>query len=170
MPSQLVFREVIAVTMLDRFIAVLATAPASLRAISSADAALRPKPVAWSIKEELGHLIDSAINNYARIIRVQTENAPALTGYEQDAWVERQSYQDRDWLELISLWSALNGHLLAAVRRIPAPALDRICTIGAAKPMTLGFVIEDYVDHMVHHLQHIGIALSEFRRAESAYA
>jgi hypothetical protein len=37
-------------------------------------------------------------------------------------------------------------------------------------PMTLEFVIEDYVDHMVHHLQHIGLALSEFRRPESAYA
>jgi DinB superfamily len=156
--------------MLDRFVAVLAAAPASLRAISSGDAALRAKPGAWSIKEELGHLVDSAINNYSRIIRVQRENAPALPGYEQDAWVERQGYQDRDWLELISLWSALNGHMLAAARRIPAPALERTCTIGAGKPITLGFVIEDYVDHMVHHLQHIGVALNEFRRAESAYA
>lgn len=155
---------------LDRLAAVLAAASASLRTISPADAASRTKPGAWSKKEELGHLVDSAINNYARIIRAQREDAPALPGYQQDAWVERQGYQDRDWNELIALWSALNQHMLAAARRIPADALPRTCTIGGSQSMTLGFVVEDYVDHMVHHLQHIGVALTQFRRAESAYA
>jgi hypothetical protein len=155
---------------LDRFSAVLAAAPAQLGAIAAQDAASHPKPGAWSKKEELGHLIDSAINNYARVIRVQREDAPALPGYEQNAWVERQGYQDREWKELISLWSALNQHMLAAVRRVPPSALARTCTIGGGKSMTLGFVIEDYVDHMVHHLQHIGLALHQFRRTESAYA
>jgi hypothetical protein len=121
-------------------------------------------------KRRTCHLVDSAINNYARIIRVQMENAHALPGYQQDAWVERRGYQDRDWLELIALWSALNEHMLAAAARIPSAALARTCTIAGSQPMTLEFVIEDYVDHLVHHLQHIGVALSEFRRAQSAYA
>jgi uncharacterized damage-inducible protein DinB len=155
---------------LDRFTTVLAAATEQLRLLSPAEAASRPQPGAWSKKEELGHLVDSAINNYARIIRVQKENAPALPGYQQDAWVERQGYQDRDWRELIALWSALNEHMLAAASRIPSEALARACTIAGSQPMTLEFVIEDYVDHMVHHLQHIGVALSEFRRPESAYA
>jgi hypothetical protein len=155
---------------LDRFAAVLAVASQGLRVLSSTAAAARPKPGAWSKKEELGHLVDSAVNNYARIIRVQRESAPALPGYEQDAWVERQGYHDRDWMELIALWTALNQHMLAAARRIPASALARPCTIAGGSPITLEFLVEDYVDHMVHHLQHIGIALSEFRRPESAYA
>lgn len=155
---------------LDRFTAVLTAANERLRMLPPADAASRPQPGAWSKKEELGHLVDSAINNYARIIRVQMENAPALPGYQQDAWVERQGYDDRDWRELIALWSALNEHMLAAAARIPSAALARTCTIAGSQPMKLEFVIEDYVDHMVHHLQHIGLALSEFRRAESAYA
>jgi hypothetical protein len=157
-------------TTLDRFAAVLAAGTQRLSSLSPQVAAHRPKPGAWSKKEELGHLIDSAINNYARIIRVQREEAPALPGYEQNAWVERQGYDDRHWAQLISLWSALNAHMLAAARRIPADALARTCTIAGAPPITLGFVIDDYIDHMVHHLEHIGIAVSEFRRAESAYA
>jgi hypothetical protein len=155
---------------LDRFTTVLAAATEQLRLLSPAGAAARPQPGAWSKKEELGHLVDSAINNYARIIRVQKENAPALPGYQQDAWVERQGYGDRDWRALIALWSALNEHMLAAAARIPSAALARTCTIAGSQPMTLEFVIEDYVDHMVHHLQHIGLALSQFRRPESAYA
>lgn len=156
--------------MLDRFAAVLAVASERLRAFSPEQAASRPQVGAWSKKEELGHLIDSAINNYARIIRVQMENAPALPGYQQDAWVERQGYNDRDWRALIVLWSALNEHMLAAAARIPSSALARTCTIAGSHPMTLEFVIEDYVDHMIHHLEHIGLALSQFRRPESAYA
>jgi hypothetical protein len=155
---------------LDRFAAVLAAGTQRLSSLSPQVAALRPKPGAWSKKEELGHLIDSAVNNYARIIRVQREDAPALPGYEQDVWVERQGYDDRHWAQLISLWTALNSHMLAAARRISADALARPCTIAGGPSITLGFVIEDYVDHMVHHLEHIGIAISEFRRAESAYA
>jgi hypothetical protein len=155
---------------MDRFAAVLAAGTQRLSSLTPQVAAQRPQPGAWSKKEELGHLIDSAINNYPRIIRVQREDAPALPGDEQDAWVELQGYDDRHWAQLISLWTALNAHMLAAARRIPADALARTCTIAGGQPITLGFVIEDYVDHMVHHLEHIGIAISEFRRAESAYA
>jgi hypothetical protein len=156
--------------ILDRFITVLDAATGQLRRLSPAEAASRPRPGAWSKKEELGHLVDSAINNYARIIRVQKEDAPALPGYQQDAWVERQGYDDYDWRDLIALWRALNVHMLAAAVRIPSSAMARTCTIAGSQPMTLEFVIEDYVDHMIHHLEHIGLALSEFRRPESAYA
>jgi hypothetical protein len=156
--------------MLDRFADLVAVGKERLTAISARDTESRSRPDAWSKKEELGHLIDSAINNYARVVRVQHEQDPQLPGYAQDTWVERQGYQDREWKELISLWSGLNAHMLHVVRRIPATALARQCTIGGSQPMTLGFVIEDYVDHMVHHLQHIGIAVNEYRRAESAYA
>lgn len=153
----------------DRFAAVINAGREQLATLSDA-AAAHSKPGAWSKKEELGHLVDSAINNHVRIIRVQRESAPALPGYEQDAWVERQGYDDRDWKELVALWTALNQHMLAAARRIPASALARTCTVGGGSSITLEFLLEDYVDHMVHHLQHIGIAVDEFRRPESAYA
>ena len=156
--------------MLDRFAAVIEASAQRLPAISATDAAQRRESNAWSKKEELGHLVDSAINNYARVIRVQNEESPSLPGYAQDFWVERGGYQERDWKALIALWSTINAHMLNACRRVPASAMSRQCTIGASQPMTLGFVIEDYVDHMVHHLEHIGIAIHEFRRAESAYA
>ncbi len=156
--------------MLERFAAVIQTGSERLATISAADAARRTMPAAWSKKEELGHLIDSAINNYARLIRAQHEANLALPGYAQDIWVERGGYQERDWKELVALWSALNTQMLHAARRVPGAAFGRECTIGDGPVITLGFVIEDYVDHMVHHLEHIGIAIPEFRRAGSAYA
>ena len=155
--------------MLDRFAAVIATGRERLCALPARESEVRPKADAWSKKEELGHLVDSAINNYARVIRAQHEDNPQLPGYDADLWVERQGYQERDWNALIQLWSSLNAHLLQAARRVPAAAYGRKCKVGGTE-MTLEFVIEDYIDHMVHHLGHIGIVVSEFRRVESAYA
>ncbi len=156
-------------TTLDRFSDLLATAAGQLPSISAADAARRPRSDAWSKKEELGHLIDSALHNWPRIIRVQLESSPTLPDYAADLWAERQGHQDRDWNELIALWSLMNQHMLAAARRIPAAALARTGSIAGANPITLEFLLEDYLDHMVHHLQHIGISVGQFRRAESAY-
>ncbi|HEU5453309.1 MAG TPA: DinB family protein [Terriglobales bacterium] len=155
--------------MLDRLEQLIAVAPLALESKPPAEAARRPQAGKWSPQEELGHLIDSAVNNYGRIIRAQREDNPALPGYEQDAWVERQDYQGRDWAELIALWAAMNRHLLHAARRVPAAALARRCSVGKTG-MTLEFLIEDYVDHVVHHLQHIGVDVRQFRRAQSAYS
>lgn len=155
--------------MLDRLEKLIAVAEPGLESKPAAAVARRPEAGKWSPQEELGHLIDSAVNNYARIIRAQREENPALPGYEQDAWVERQDYQARKWTELIALWAAMNRHLVQAARRVPAAALTRRCSVGKQE-MSLEFLIEDYVDHVVHHLQHIGVDVRQYRRAQSAYS
>lgn len=120
----------------------------------------RTTPSGWSPKEELGHLLDSAANNHQRIVRAQLEDNPAMPGYEQNRWVAVHAYQRRDWKELIDLWQALNRQLLAAAEAVPDSAWSRTLTVAGSEPMTLQFVFEDYVAHMLHHLQHIGIEIS----------
>ena len=134
--------------------------PDRLKRIPAARVELKPDPSKWSPKQELGHLIDSAVNNHRRILLTQLENSPALPSYDGD-WVEVQHYQERGWNELVHLWSALNQHLLAASEAVPELAWNRTCTIGDSEPVTLKFVVDDYVDHMVHHLRHIGIEVDD---------
>lgn len=121
----------------------------------------KPGPSKWSPKEELGHLLDSAANNHQRIVRARLEDRPAMPGYDGDRWVELHAYQERDWLELIGLWRALNLQLLTAAQAAPASAWQRTCTIAGSAPLTLQFVFDDYLRHMLHHLQHIGIAVDD---------
>lgn len=119
----------------------------------------------WSAKQELGHLADSAINNHARLIRVQIETCPELPGYDQREWVRRNGYQSRSWAEIITLWQTLNQHLLLAAGRISLEDWQRTATFLSAwgKPpasvspdvITLRFLFEDYIEHMRHHLKHI---------------
>ena len=142
--------------------AILSEAPPRLRAISGDRAAAAPEPGKWSPKQELGHLLDSAANNHQRIVRAQLEDRPAMPGYDGDRWVELHRYQERDWGELIDLWRVANLQLLTAAEGATAEAFDRALTIGPSEPLTLAFVYEDYVRHMLHHLRHIGIAVDDF--------
>jgi hypothetical protein len=109
----------------------------------------------WSRKQLLGHLIDSAANNHQRFIRAQLDGPHTFPGYEQEAWVERNGYTDATWSDLVALWQAYNRHLLRVIARIPPDKLDVTCTVGDNPPMTLGFIAEDYVRHLKHHLQQL---------------
>jgi len=117
----------------------------------------------WSAKEELGHLLDSAANNHQRIVRAQLEDRPSMPGYDQTGWVTVHGYQRRDWRELVELWQALNRQLLAAAEAVPDSSWSRTLTVAGSQPLTLQFVFEDYVAHMVHHLKHIGIEVGDIR-------
>lgn len=147
---------------LNRLDSIIKETPARLQKLGAAKAAAKPAPDRWSPKEELGHLLDSAVNNHQRIVRVQMEDKLAMPGYQQEKWVRLHAYQDRQWSELVTLWTTLNQHLLAAAQSVPDNAWTHTCSVGDSAPMTLQFVFEDYIQHMLHHLQHIGIDVADF--------
>jgi hypothetical protein len=113
-----------------------------------------PKPGSWSRKEELGHLIDSAANNHIRFVLATIDGEFRGQGYAQDRWVEAHGYRDMEWRGLVDLWYQYNVLLAHFIERIPEERMENRCVIGWGV-RTLRFVIEDYVLHMQHHLDHI---------------
>jgi hypothetical protein len=126
-----------------------------LLAASPESAARRPKPETWAPQEVLGHLIDSAVNNHQRFVRAQQSDALVFPGYEQNHWVRSQGYVDANWPHLVTLWRHLNVHLADVIDRIPAAQYSVPCTIGGGAPVTLAFLIADYLEHMRHHMAQI---------------
>ena len=126
-----------------------------LRGITDEQAALRPASGKWSKKEELGHLIDSATNNHVRFVAASLQREYRGPGYEQQGWVDRHGYQDMAWADLVDFWEKYNRLLAAVVGRIPEDRLPTPCAIGNGPLVSLRFIIEDYVLHMQHHLDHI---------------
>lgn len=109
----------------------------------------------WCAKEELGHLLDSAVNNRIRMVKAALEGGFEGPGYDQVGWVALSGYSELPWRTLVASWRLHNTMLAHLVNRVPQERLDAQCVIGANPPVTLGFVIEDYVLHMQHHLDHI---------------
>lgn len=123
-------------------------------------AARRPDPKTWSPKEVLGHLVDSAANNHQRFVRAQETGALRLPGYEQNHWVRSQGYNESEWSHLVALWTHFNLHLADVIARIPSDSYSVPCTIGDAAPVTLEFVIVDYLRHLKHHMAQIRARLA----------
>ena len=149
---------------------LLELVPDRLAKMSVGSIESKPTSTNWSPKEELGHLLDSAANNHQRIVRAQFEDNLAMPGYEQNRWVTVHAYQRRDWKELIELWRALNLQLLAAAEAVPDSAWLRTLTVAGSEPLTLQFVFEDYLAHMLHHLRHIGIEVDDIKLNQTTAA
>lgn len=142
-----------------------------LRAIDSAEPKLRKfdglettKPIlrgGWSRKQVIGHLIDSASNNHQRFVRGMLQTSLDFPGYDQDGCVRVQAPQEADWGQLVSLWAAYNRYLAHVIAHLPESKLETPCRIGSDEPVTLGFLANDYLRHLVHHLRQIGAAESE---------
>jgi hypothetical protein len=135
-----------------RLEAVLRSAMPWLVTISEAEASVPEREGKWSAKQVMGHLIDSAVNNLGRIVRLQIEAGQSLPGYEQMAWVNLQHYAEREWAQVLALWFALNEQVAWTIRHVERARLANRGVV-AEEPLTLGFLIEDYVEHMEHHLR-----------------
>jgi hypothetical protein len=134
---------------------LIQTVPSRLLALTDAQASVKPHTGGWSRKQILGHLLDSAANNHHRFVRAQFEPGFAMPGYVQDSWVDSNRYDARDWSDLIEFWTLYNRHLLHLMETVPREHLPRLCVIGAGDPVTLEFLMVDYVGHLEHHLNQI---------------
>jgi len=128
-----------------------------LRAVTDSASSVCPKgPGSWSPKEELGHLIDSAANNHIRFVRAALDGVYRGPGYAQNDWVAIHGYQEMPWDAIIALWLAYNSLIAGLVSNIPENNLSADCFVGSSEaPVTLRFLIADYVRHMRHHLDHL---------------
>lgn len=137
-------------------LSVVESASASLRSIDDSEASLKSDPDNWSKKEILGHLLDSAVNNHHRFVRAQQVEELTFPAYAQEHWVSSQGYGERPWPELVDVWRLYNRHLAHVISLIHAEKLAVMCVIGSDEPVSLGYLIEDYLVHLNHHLQGLG--------------
>ena len=110
----------------------------------------------WSRKEILGHLIDSAINNLKRFTDAQFTDEPySVQSYNQNQLVVVNRYQYLPVEHLLALWSSLNTQILFVAEAMPADELTKSIQFQQSdvQTHTLGWLIEDYVAHLEHHLK-----------------
>ena len=117
----------------------------------------RPAEGGWCAREVLGHLVDSACNNHRRFVigQATAETATVFETYEQDAWVARQRYAEVPFRDIVALWVAYNRHLAHVIAATPEPALAHEARFSGGNAVTLGFVMQDYVVHLRHHLDQL---------------
>ena len=152
--------------VLEDFTRTVEGASARLLSLTDEEAAARRGEGAWSAKQTLGHLIDSASNNHQRFVRAQFKDDLVFDGYAQEEWVRAQGYDEEPWALLVDLWRCYNLHLAHVMRRADARSLalprarHNLHEIGWAQvsreePATLEHLMLDYIGHLKNHLRQI---------------
>ncbi len=135
----------------QQFRAELNALHATLLALPSALADIPWREGGWTRKQVVGHLLDSAANNRQRFVRAATDGHYAGPNYAQDAWVAAHGYSEQTWETLLRWWQTEHEILAAVVDRIPEERMDTECVVGTDAPVSLRFLIEDYVAHQRWH-------------------
>ena len=119
-----------------------------------------------SIRQILGHMVDSATNNTHRVIHMHYQESPvnypdyANLG-NNDRWIAIQNYQEEDWNRLIRLWVAVNQHFIHLIRQIEESRLDQQWTSALNETVSLREMVNDYPRHFKLHLNEISELINQ---------
>lgn len=110
-----------------------------------------------TIKQILGHLIDSATNNHQRMVRLQYNEQLSFPDYRQDndLWIALQDYNNADWKNLIQLWKFYNLHIIQIIKAVDHTKLNNYWTDFEGTKVTLKDMIEGYAEHLNLHISEI---------------
>lgn len=110
-----------------------------------------------TIKQLLGHLIDSASNNHQRMVRLQYNESLTFPDYTQDndRWIAIQDHQHADWKNLVALWKSFNLHMVHLINSIDASQLQNYWTDYEGTKVTLEDMIKGYPSHLNLHINDI---------------
>lgn len=119
-----------------------------------------------TIKQLLGHLIDSASNNIHRIIHLQYQQSPIVfPDYanlgNNDRWIAIQNYQEENWDHLIQLWKYSNLHIVHVINNVSEDKLDNVWTNALNEAITLRTMIVNYLVHLKLHLNEISDLMNQ---------
>lgn len=113
-----------------------------------------------TIKQILGHMVDSATNNLHRVVHLQYQPSPLIyPDYanfgNNDRWIALQNYQDEDWQNLVQLWKFINLHYAHVILFVKNDALNNVWITGNNQHVSLPEMILDYLRHFNLHLSEI---------------
>jgi hypothetical protein len=113
-----------------------------------------------TIKQIVGHMIDSASNNTHRVVHLQYQPSPLVfpnyaTFGNNDRWIDIQDYQHEDWNDLVQLWKYSLLHFAHVINNVDENKLDNEWMAGADRSIKLREMILDFNRHLKLHLSEI---------------
>ena len=113
-----------------------------------------------TIKQIVGHMVDSASNNIHRIIHLQYQQSPLIfPDYanlgNNDRWIAIQNYQDEEWKNLVQLWKYTNIHIAHVIQNINTEKLDNVWISALDEKISLKAMVVDFPRHFKLHCDEI---------------
>ncbi|MEK6301581.1 MAG: DinB family protein [Acidobacteriota bacterium] len=131
---------------------------ALLHGLSEAQAGFRYAPEKWSVKEVVGHLIDSERVFGYRAMRFARNDQTPLSGFEQNDYVEAAAFDDQGLNDLASEFEHVRRANLHMLRGLNSEAWERRgdANGNAVSVRALAYIIAG------HELHHVGIIRTKY--------
>jgi hypothetical protein len=118
-----------------------------------------------TIKQIVGHMVDSASNNTHRVIHLQYQPSPmTFPDYanlgNNDRWIAIQNYQEENWNDLVQLWKYSNIHFAHVIRNVNPEKLGHVWISALNQEISLEAMVVDFPRHFKLHLSEIDELLS----------
>jgi hypothetical protein len=114
-----------------------------------------PVPGTWSIQQIVVHVLDSDLIASHRMKRIIAEDNPALQAYDETRFARSLFYQDEPLDEVLALFALNRAQTARILRRLPEEAFRRIGTHNERGVLRLDGLVQDYVEHVDHHLKFV---------------
>lgn len=109
-------------------------------------------PGKWTIKEIVGHVIDTERIFVYRMTAFARAEQAALPGFEQDDYVTSASFSNRSLESLTEEFTLLRKSNLYFFRSLNEEELDRIGTASDRK-ISVRAILFATAGHLIHHIQ-----------------
>jgi hypothetical protein len=113
-----------------------------------------------TIKQIVGHMVDSASNNTHRVVHLQYQPSPLVfpnyaTFGNNDRWIAIQNYQEENWANLVQLWKFSMLHFCHVIRNVDERKLENEWNAAPDRKISLAAMILDFLPHLKLHLSEI---------------
>lgn len=140
-------------------IAVLTETPGIIKRIAAEHPAkllqTRPFEGKWTPCEVMGHLCDSEWVYGYRTRLIYCENEPTILGMNQEDWVARQRYNERDPRELAEQFATMRGFNMHIWRNLTDADKPRGGLHNERGRETLGVMVRMEAGHDLSHIDQI---------------
>ncbi len=119
--------------------------------------ALHARPIAdkWTTLEVVCHLVDSELVLIDRMKRILAEPRPLLIAYDENEFVKKLGYQDRNAEEELAFFEHLRRHMASILSRQPASCLERSGVHAERGLVTAEQMLNIAINHVTHHVKFI---------------
>jgi hypothetical protein len=108
-------------------------------------------PGKWTLRELLGHVIDTERVFAYRAMRIARGDTTPLPGFDEKAWVPESGSNRRSLADLIAELRAVRGATVALLRHLPEDSIDRMGT-ASDNPVSVRALAWIIAGHPIHHL------------------
>ncbi|MBN1816397.1 MAG: hypothetical protein JW828_03495 [Sedimentisphaerales bacterium] len=118
-----------------------------------------------TVKQIVGHMVDSASNNTHRIVHLQYQKSPLefpnyATFGNNDRWIAIQNYQEEDWHTLVQLWKYTHIHIAHVIQNIDPEKLENQWKSGPNETISLRAMVVDFPRHFKLHCKEIEVLVN----------